>query len=817
MNYYSGTFTSTNFPYNYDNFENQINIISVPNYQTITLTFNTLQIPQNEYTLFVYDGFNRYSPKLLSLTGQETSTTLTISSTSNVISVYFVPVLSDVKYKGWKISWYASSQYTTPDYYESTISQNSWNTDGPFTTTIVPPSSCPASSYTNPTGTLTSTNYPQNYLNNLDCYYQITLPVGQKIILTINDLLTEKGYDFLRVYDGTSTNNAMIGIYQGQLGNLDANTLVSTSNSLLLWFHTDVSNVFRGWSANYATYISSVKYINTTTGSLATSNLPQNYPKNIDYTYVFRVPMYLQINLQIFTFQCDGTTLTIKDGSSKQSLILDTLTGNVVDSNTNPLQYFSTFNYLSFTFNQQKVLRCGMTSFTQPQGLISSPGFDGYYPNSLDCTIKITLPKNKRIAVTMNLFITEQDKDYLKIYDGKDSSSPFIGTYTGDLSSQLSSLSFTSYSNELTLVFHTNYAINAQGWQLHYETIEPINNIIYYANSGSISSNNFPQNYAAYTTEVYTIQNLYGLPITFNVGFLSLASRSSLAFYEDGNLSGSLIAKLTGSVTSPTIITSRSSNVLVYFAVQTNDTSKGFSLSWISQDNDPTCPRKLYQGQFGQLTSPNWPSNYAKNQDCYYYISVTPGKRIEFDLASFNINPVSDHLSFYDGQDTSGTPFITNKGIIYKSDASATIKSSSNVMTVWFHSDSGNTSPGFSGFYSEIESSHIVKIESTRGTLTSRNYPSNYDTYADEHYLLFSPEAKTINVTLNEVSLQSSYTTLSLYDGPSESYPLLRSYSGHVIINQNDALIQSTQNMITVIFKTEYPITDRGFSFNWAS
>uniref|UniRef100_A0AC35TJ94 CUB domain-containing protein n=1 Tax=Rhabditophanes sp. KR3021 TaxID=114890 RepID=A0AC35TJ94_9BILA len=99
----NGVITTTNFSTNYDSSQNQLNIISAD--QPITLTFDILQIPENDYTLFVYDGRTRYSPKLLSLTGQKTSVPLTITSTGTIVSIYFFPTKTDVKYKGWQISW----------------------------------------------------------------------------------------------------------------------------------------------------------------------------------------------------------------------------------------------------------------------------------------------------------------------------------------------------------------------------------------------------------------------------------------------------------------------------------------------------------------------------------------------------------------------------------------------------------------------------------------------------------------------------------------------------------------------------------------
>uniref|UniRef100_A0AC35TJA2 CUB domain-containing protein n=1 Tax=Rhabditophanes sp. KR3021 TaxID=114890 RepID=A0AC35TJA2_9BILA len=723
----TGILTSTNYPQNYLNYLDCYYQINAAVGERILLTINDFVTQSGYDYLQIYGertSLKRLTGRLTNL-GQSYNFVsasnymgLQFHSDSSIVakgwsatyisksfpSVQYINTTTDVKYKGWQISWTPQLVANLGTGGSSTPVPSSTTTDIlSSTTTAYRLNSCPSSLYNKPTGILTSTNYPQNYLNYLDCYYQINAAVGERILLTINDFVTQSGYDYLQIYGERTSLKRLTG----RLTNLGQSyNFVSASNYMGLQFHSDSSIVAKGWSATYVSKsFPSVQYINTTTGLLTNLNLPQNFANNTDYSYIIRVPMYSQINLQISNFECVGTVLTIFDGPLKQSLILGTLTGNAVYSS--PIEYSSNYNYLSFSikqvsgsidncalslsWNTQKISGlCGTASFTQPKGIISSPGFDGNYPNNVNCVMQITVPQTKRISITMDSFITEQNSDYLAIYDGEDTNFPLIGKYTGDLSSQLSSLSFTSYKNVLTLVFYSDYAINAQGWQLHYETIDATKSITYYTNEGRINSNNFPLNYNVHDTEVYVIQNLYGYPIDFTVDSFSLASGSSLAFYDGGIQNRNLISSLSGSQTSPTIVTTSTSQVLVYFAAQSNDVSRGFSFTWNTTDADPTCPRKLYQDRFGEITSPNYPNAYSNNQDCYYYIIVEPGKRIELDFIAFNTESGFDILSIYDGPDTTSTPFYTSSGILQRSSPSAQIKSSSNVMTLWFHSDRSN-------------------------------------------------------------------------------------------------------------------------------
>lgn len=52
-------------------------------------------------------------------------------------------------------------------------------------------------------GTITSPNYPANYLHNLNCVWYITAEDGQFVQFDLYDLHLENKYDTLKVYDGS--------------------------------------------------------------------------------------------------------------------------------------------------------------------------------------------------------------------------------------------------------------------------------------------------------------------------------------------------------------------------------------------------------------------------------------------------------------------------------------------------------------------------------------------------------------------------------------------------------------------------------------
>jgi hypothetical protein len=73
---------------------------------------------------------------------------------------------------------------------------------------------------------------------------------GGPITLTFTQFNTEAGYDFVRVYDGSTTSSPLLGSYSGS--SLSP-VLTSSGGSMLITFTTDGAVVGDGWSATYIT------------------------------------------------------------------------------------------------------------------------------------------------------------------------------------------------------------------------------------------------------------------------------------------------------------------------------------------------------------------------------------------------------------------------------------------------------------------------------------------------------------------------------------------------------------------------------------
>ena len=91
-----------------------------------------------------------------------------------------------------------------------------------------------------------SPGFPGKYSKNANCKW--TLSSQANITLTFNLFTTERGYDYLKVYDGETTSSPLIGKYHGSVFPPPA---TSNSSKLYLWFKSDGSVQKAGFSAQF--------------------------------------------------------------------------------------------------------------------------------------------------------------------------------------------------------------------------------------------------------------------------------------------------------------------------------------------------------------------------------------------------------------------------------------------------------------------------------------------------------------------------------------------------------------------------------------
>jgi PKD repeat protein len=105
-------------------------------------------------------------------------------------------------------------------------------------------------SITTCTGNFYDSGGPEEGYVDLEDYTMTFYPSspGAMILVKFNSFHTEKGYDYLRIYDGTSTQAALIGTYHG-INGPDIVTATNDLGALTFRFTSDMSVHYEGWTA----------------------------------------------------------------------------------------------------------------------------------------------------------------------------------------------------------------------------------------------------------------------------------------------------------------------------------------------------------------------------------------------------------------------------------------------------------------------------------------------------------------------------------------------------------------------------------------
>ncbi|KAK9409869.1 astacin-like metalloendopeptidase [Crotalus adamanteus] len=124
-------------------------------------------------------------------------------------------------------------------------------------------------------------------------------------------------------------------------------------------------------------------------------------------------------------------------------------------------------DYIRIYDGSSRKVKCGGT-FTNTSGVITTPNFPKKYPPNQACLWIISAPPENKISLTMTSFELEDIDgcryDRLVLYDGSQSSSPFIGTFCGKMKVP----PYTSTGNFLRIEFYTDFAFQLSGFKMNY-------------------------------------------------------------------------------------------------------------------------------------------------------------------------------------------------------------------------------------------------------------------------------------------------------------------------------------------------------------
>ncbi|XP_023598845.1 CUB and sushi domain-containing protein 1-like [Trichechus manatus latirostris] len=293
-----------------------------------------------------------------------------------------------------------------------------------YTTEIISPCGY---NVTSQNGTIYSPGFPDEYPILKDCIWLITVPQGHGVYINFTLLQTEAVNDYIAVWDGPDQNSPQLGVFSG---NTALETAYSSTNQVLLKFHSDFSN-------------GGFFVLNFHAFQLKKCQPPPAVPRADIHTEDedFEIGDFVK-------YQCHpGYTLS---GT-------DTLTCKL----SSQLQFEGSLPTCEAQCPANEVR-------TESSGVILSPGYPGNYFNSQTCSWSIKVEPNYNITIFVDTFQSEKQFDALEVFDGSSGQSPLLVVLSGNHTEQSN---FTSKSHQLYLRWSTDHATSKKGFKIRYAAV----------------------------------------------------------------------------------------------------------------------------------------------------------------------------------------------------------------------------------------------------------------------------------------------------------------------------------------------------------
>jgi PKD repeat protein len=291
----SGSFNDGSGSQNYANFSDCYWLIQPPFATTITIGFNSFSTEPVYDKVWIYDGPSVSSTLLGVFSG--TTIPSEITSSGGTMLVRFTSDATNT-FAGWSA------------YYTSAISYCSG--------TVV---------LTSPTGAFDDGSGNNNYSNNSYCYWLIEPPGAVAITLSFVSFVTEAGYDYVEIYDGSDNYAPLLGHFTGS--SLPGE-VTSSGGSMLVYFHSDNSLTFAGWAAEYySNFCSGTDTLTSASGNLTDGSGIYNYGNNSDCYWLIQSPGAVSVTLVFSSFWTETgyDYVNVYDGNNILSPLIGSFSG----------------------------------------------------------------------------------------------------------------------------------------------------------------------------------------------------------------------------------------------------------------------------------------------------------------------------------------------------------------------------------------------------------------------------------------------------------------------------------------------------------
>ncbi|XP_071569184.1 cubilin isoform X2 [Temnothorax nylanderi] len=690
----------------------------------------------------------------------------------------------------------------------------------------------------NPTGTVQFPIGGSTYQHGLSCAWVLKTDSSKVLNVTFTafniEHSTDCKFDFLQIHDGENTGAQLINRFCGHELPNGNGTIISSHNTLYLWFHSDNSISHDGFTFHWNS-IDPVcgGVLENNFGTIMSPGSPGKYPPDRDCFWRITVAASKRIQFhfgQLMLEQnCQNDYVEITGIEEKRLGLFCNHTRPpplITPSSEATVHFHSDSSKQDAGFQIHYSTIEGLPGcggiYTSATGLISSPGHSTAYLPNMECEWKIQLPVGERIRASWLKFNIETSSncqfDFVEIYDGPDTNSQLLGRYCGsDMPPAIK-----SNSNKLVVLFKSDWSYESEGFTLSYETLCGGE---FHEDTGIIKSPFYPNPYHHSRTCIYEIIQPSGKGIILTMEDMDIEGRDQNCYYDyveifDGdNENATNLAKLCGDEENMPDTPYYSTHNFMYIKFTTDNSidGRGFKANYTTIDR--RCGGLLKQPT-GVIQPPLENGFYVDNEECIWTIQAPPGYVIQLTWMSFNleyhVHCVHDYVNIYENYTLSDKNIIatycgTNKP--------PDLTTQDSTLTILFHTDSSVTSDGFVATYIFMDMSKVCggHYSKENGIIRSPNYPDHYPNKKECVWIIEAQNRHRIILTVNHFELERHascvFDYLEIRNGGYESSPLIGKFCGKNIPTE----IPSQANQMYIRFVSDFSRSWPGFEIQWDS
>jgi spore germination protein YaaH len=322
-------------------------------------------------------------------------------------------------------------------------------------------------------------------------------------------------------------------------------------------------------------------------------------------------------------------------------------------------------------------IRDHFTSCMIPQtcsGTFTDIGGPGNYFNNEDWTYTIAPPNSSAVSVTFNSFDVENNYDFLYVYNGPNTTSPLLGTFTGTTNPG----TLTANSGQMTFRFTSDGSTVHQGWNATW----------------NCTNANPPTNLSVTNGSCPVIGVTLNWTNSGNGWYIDVSDDPNFTSFYNKNVSNLTTTVCPGSFCDYP-------NCTTYLKFRPNTTYywriwDGTAHTYGSSFTTPVCS-SVDNNCSGTIYDSGGPSGtYSGNEDYTYTIAPTNAASVTMNFSSLDLENGFDSLYIFDGASTAAPLIGGYTGL----NSPGTFTSSGGAVTLHFISDPFVNNAGFAATWS---------------------------------------------------------------------------------------------------------------------